>query len=198
MRQAIDPGTVIAGYRLESLLAEGATGAVYLARDTQGGAVALKLLAPELARDERFRARFLRETELVGELDHPHVVTVLASGEADGFLYLARRQVVGVDLRELLRREGPLEPGRAVALVGQVAEALDAACSSTWRPGCSTSSTSTSFRSSSGRRAAARERRRSRTRTGQGARLAGGHARQVPRRSLGPLARYRQHRRRAA
>src|SRR5947207_10363629 len=121
-------GAVLAGFRLKSLLGEGAMGTVYLAEETTTGrTVAVKLLKPELARDERFRRRFLRETELAANLDHPHVVPTLASGEEDGALYLAMAYVDGSDLRQLLLREGRLEPERAVALVGQVASALDAA-----------------------------------------------------------------------
>src|SRR2546427_7813559 len=121
-------GAVLAGFRVESLLGEGAMGSVYLAEETATGRrVALKLLAAELARDERFRRRFLRETELAASLDHPHVVPTLASGEQDGTLYLAMAYVDGPDLRALLRREGRLEPERALDLVEQVAGALDAA-----------------------------------------------------------------------
>ena len=121
-------GAVLAGFRVESLLGEGAMGSVYLAEETATGRrVALKLLAAELARDERFRRRFLRETELAASLDHPHVVPTLASGEQDGTLYLAMAYVEGSDLRKLLRREGRLEPERALNLIEQVAGALDAA-----------------------------------------------------------------------
>jgi predicted Ser/Thr protein kinase len=128
MASSIATGTVLAGFRLDSVIGEGAMGTVYLAEDTKGGGrVALKLLAPELARDERFRRRFLRETELAASLDHPHVVPTLASGEGDGILYLAMAYVEGSDLRELLRRDGRLEPERAIELIAQVAEALDAA-----------------------------------------------------------------------
>jgi ABC-type transport system substrate-binding protein/predicted Ser/Thr protein kinase len=103
-------------------------GTVYLAEETSTGQrVALKVLAPELARDERFRRRFLRETELAMHLSHPHIVRTLGSGEQDGALYLAMAYVDGSDLREVLRREGRLEPERAVDLVEQVAGALDAA-----------------------------------------------------------------------
>src|SRR5215211_3794666 len=127
MRLSIESGAVIAGLRVERPLGEGATGAVYLARDESGNAVALKLLAPELSRDERFRKRFLRETQLVVGLEHPHVVRVLRSGEEGDFLYIAMAYVEAIDMRELLRREGPLAPERALAVVAQVAEALDAA-----------------------------------------------------------------------
>ena len=74
-------------------------GTVYLAEETSTGRrVALKLLAPELARDERFRRRFLRETELATSLDHPNVVPILGSGEEHGTLYLAMAYVEGSDL----------------------------------------------------------------------------------------------------
>jgi len=121
-------GTVLAGFRVESVLGEGAMGRVYLAEETTTGRrVALKLLAPELARDGRFRRRFLRETELAASLNHPHVVATFASGEEDGTLYLAMAYVAGSDLRKLLRSEGPLDPERALRLIEQVAGALDAA-----------------------------------------------------------------------
>jgi ABC-type transport system substrate-binding protein len=103
-------------------------GTVYLAEETTSGRrVALKVLAPELAHDERFRTRFLRETELAASLDDPHVVRTLAAGEEDGALYLAMVHVDGSDLRKLLRSEGRFDPERAIDLIGQVASALDAA-----------------------------------------------------------------------
>jgi ABC-type transport system substrate-binding protein/streptogramin lyase len=127
MRSEIPTGTVLAGFRVGSLIGEGAMGAVYLAEAPGGQMVALKLLSPELARDERFRQRFLRESQLAASLDHPGIVPTLASGEEEGVLYLAMAYVEGSDLRELLRREGHLQPERALALLAQVAEALDAA-----------------------------------------------------------------------
>jgi ABC-type transport system substrate-binding protein/tRNA A-37 threonylcarbamoyl transferase component Bud32 len=128
MRPEVRIGAVFAGFRLESLVGEGAMGAVYLARESSTGRhVALKLLAPQLARDERFRRRFLRESELAATVDHPHVVRTLASGEQDGTLYLAMVYVGGPDLRKLLRSEGRLEPQRALRLIEEVASALDAA-----------------------------------------------------------------------
>src|ERR671930_2120291 len=128
MRPELRIGALLAGFRVESLLAEGAMGSVYLAEETSTGRrVALKVLAPDLARDERFRRRFLRETELAATLDDPHIVRTLASGEDDGTLYLAMSYVDGSDLRKVLRREGPLEPERALDLIDQVARALDAA-----------------------------------------------------------------------
>jgi tRNA A-37 threonylcarbamoyl transferase component Bud32/streptogramin lyase len=121
-------GSDLAGYRLESVLGRGGMGVVYLATDLRlKRRVALKLVTPELAADPRFRKRFLREAELAASLDHSHVVPVHAAGETDGQLWIAMRYVEGEDLETLLQREGPLEPARALALIGQVGEALDAA-----------------------------------------------------------------------
>lgn len=89
--------------------------------------VALKLLAPDLAEDSRVRERFVRESKLAASIEHPNIVPIYDAGEVDGHVYIAMRYVEGVDLKQLLRREGPLEPRRALALVGQVAGALDAA-----------------------------------------------------------------------
>jgi serine/threonine-protein kinase len=128
MPSEVRTGTVLAGFRIDSLIGEGAMGSVYLAEDTsRGGRVALKVLVRDLADDERFRRRFLRESKLAASLDHSHVVPIVDSGEEDGVLYLAMELVDGTDLREILRREGRLDPERAVGLVAQVAEALDAA-----------------------------------------------------------------------
>jgi serine/threonine-protein kinase len=89
--------------------------------------VALKVIARELAGDASFRERFLRESRLAARLDHPAVIPVYDSREFDGELIVAMRLVEGGDLRGLIDREGPLPPARATALLGQVAEALDAA-----------------------------------------------------------------------
>jgi ABC-type transport system substrate-binding protein/tRNA A-37 threonylcarbamoyl transferase component Bud32 len=127
MPDVLTTGSVVAGYRIARLIGRGATGAVYLAEDGEGQQVALKVLIPELARNERFRERFLREARIAASLDEPHVVPTLATGEQDGVLYLAMRFVDGLDLREILKREGGLSAERAVDLVGQIAGALDSA-----------------------------------------------------------------------
>src|SRR5262245_17604232 len=121
-------GAEFVGYRIEELIGRGGMGVVYRAHDLRlKRTVALKLVSPELARDERFRDRFSRETEVALRLEHPNVVPVYDAGEVDGRLYLAMRLVGGTDLRKLLATEGALEPARAVAICGQVANALDAA-----------------------------------------------------------------------
>src|SRR5437867_1519456 len=127
MRSPVPAGTFLGGFRVETVVGDGATGTVYLAEEPgQGRPVALKLLAPELARDERFRQRFLREAQLAASLDHPNIVSTLAAGEEDGVLYLAMAYIRGSDLREVLRGEGRLEPKRAIGILAQVADALDA------------------------------------------------------------------------
>jgi serine/threonine-protein kinase len=121
-------GTELAGYRIERVLGRGGMSIVYQAEDPRlRRKVALKLLAPELAEDERFRERFLRESQLAASLDHPNVVPIYEAGEAERLLYLAMRYVPGTDLKARLRAEGALDPGRALAFVAQVGSALDAA-----------------------------------------------------------------------
>jgi predicted Ser/Thr protein kinase len=121
-------GAVISGFRVQSLIGSGAMGSVYLAEETRTGElVALKVMTAALADDDRFRERFMRESALAASLEAPHVVRILTSGEAGGLLFLAMAYVEGADLRELLRREGRLDPDRALRFVGQVAGALDAA-----------------------------------------------------------------------
>jgi hypothetical protein len=120
-------GTQFAGYRIEGVVGRGGMGVVYRATELAlERPVALKLIAPELTDDDSFRERFLRESRLAASIDHSGILPVYAAGEADGELYLASRFVAGTDLRALLD-DGPLPPERAIGLVGQVADALDAA-----------------------------------------------------------------------
>ena len=124
----LGPGSTFAAYRIESVVGRGGMGVVYQATDLSlGRPVALKLIAPELADDPRFRQRFLDEPRLAASLDHASVIPIYEAGEHDGQLYLAMRYVPGSDLRTLLTREGALEPERALAILGQIAGALDAA-----------------------------------------------------------------------
>ena len=121
-------GSEVAGYRIEELIARGGMGVVY--RATHLGLerpVALKVIARELADRAGFRERFLRESRLAARLEHPSVVPVYDSREVDGELIVAMRLVKGGDLRRLIDREGPLPPHRALDLLAQVADALDAA-----------------------------------------------------------------------
>ena len=128
MALVVAPGSTVAGFRLERVLGRGGMGLVFLAREESlGRPVALKVVAPELAADEAFRDRFLAEMRLAASLDHPHVCPVYRAGEEDGHLYLVLRYVEGEDLGAMLARTGPLEPERALALLGDLAGAVDAA-----------------------------------------------------------------------
>jgi streptogramin lyase len=121
-------GSTTAGYRIDALIARGGMGVVY--RATHLGLerpVALKVISQELVDREGFRERFLRESRLAARLDHPAVVPIFDSREVDGELIVAMRLVEGGDLRRTIDREGALAPARAIALLGQVADALDAA-----------------------------------------------------------------------
>ncbi|HSL66136.1 MAG TPA: serine/threonine-protein kinase [Gaiellaceae bacterium] len=120
------PGHAVAGFRLERVLGRGGMSVVYIATDERlGRQIALKLLAPQLSEDERFRERFLRESRIAASLDHSGIVPIYDAGEADGHLYIAMRYVEGTSLKALLRDEGALDAARAVDLVAQIAGALD-------------------------------------------------------------------------
>jgi serine/threonine protein kinase len=121
-------GAELAGYQLEALLGRDRNAVVYLAEDARlNRQVALRLLSPELAADEQFREQFLRECRLATLLDHPGILPVYEAGEADGRLYVAMAYVEGTDLASLLAQEERLEPERALAVLGELADALDAA-----------------------------------------------------------------------
>jgi serine/threonine-protein kinase len=121
-------GASVAGYRIEAEAGRGGMGVVYRARQLAlDRAVALKLIAPELARDEAFRARFARESRIAASLDHPNVIPVYEAGEDGELLFIAMRFVEGTDLGRMLHEQGALEPPLAAELVAQAASALDAA-----------------------------------------------------------------------
>ena len=122
-------GTEVAGYRIVEQAGSGGMGVVYRAEETGlgGRPVALKLLPAALAGDPDFRARFLREMRVAAAIDHPNIVPIYRAGEDRGRLYLAMRYVHASDLRRLLEAEGRLSPERALAILDQVARALDAA-----------------------------------------------------------------------
>src|SRR5579875_853245 len=121
-------GTQFRPYYLKRLLGAGGMGEVYEAEHTvKQWTVAVKLLSEEFSQDPVFRKRMQREARLAGRLQEPHVLPIHDYGEIDGQLFLEMRLVEGSDLDELLKRFGPLTPPRAVAIIHQVAAALDAA-----------------------------------------------------------------------
>jgi eukaryotic-like serine/threonine-protein kinase len=112
-------------YAIERELGAGGMATVYLARDVKHGReVALKVLRPELGR-VLGAERFLQEIRISAQLDHPHILTLIDSGESDGFLWYVLPYVRGESLREKLVREPQLSVEETVRIVTQVASALD-------------------------------------------------------------------------
>ncbi len=118
----------VAGYQLQECIGQSDVAVVHLARDERlDREVVVKILAPELAADAAFRARFLSESRAAAAIGHPHIVPVYEAGDADGIVYVAMRHVEGGDARSLLSRLGPLPFAWAWSVIAQVASALDAA-----------------------------------------------------------------------
>ena len=127
-QQSSRVGSWFGPYRLTRLLGRGGMGEVYEADDTRKGRiVALKLISPELSNDPMYRTRMQREAGAAGRLTEPHVVPIHDYGEINGQLYLDMRLIDGESLAAVLKRTGPMSPPRAVAILRQVAAALDAA-----------------------------------------------------------------------
>jgi YVTN family beta-propeller protein len=118
----------VGNYQLDCLLGSGGMGKVYKAYDTHRDRyVALKLLPEALSGDQEYLKRFKRESNVAARLREPHVIPIHDFGEIDGQLFIDMRLVDGADISLLLGTNGRMAPQRAVYLVSQVAEALDAA-----------------------------------------------------------------------
>lgn len=115
-------------YRLVELLGRGDLGEVWRAHDTETGnrTAAIKLLPPQLAADPAIAEQFRREAAAAARLNNPHIVPIHDYGEIGDQLYIDMELIDGRNLQEVLAN-GPLEPARAVRIIGQVADALHAA-----------------------------------------------------------------------
>ncbi len=123
----LSEGDEFAGYRIEDRLGRGGMGILYLAIEPGlDRRVALKLIAPEAAAEEIFAKRFAEESRIAAAIEHPNVVPIYAAGEEGGVPFIAMRFVSGSDLGRRIAREGRLEPERAVALIAQIGNGLDA------------------------------------------------------------------------
>jgi len=123
-------GTVLKDtYRIVRPLAEGGCGDVYLAAHTRlPGAFAVKVLRAGLTRDREALARFRQEAEITSTLRHPHIVQVFDFDVTDGGVhYLVMELLEGVSLADLVRSGAPFDPRRALNIVEQIAQALQAA-----------------------------------------------------------------------
>ena len=128
VRREIGVGSVLADCLIEEVAGEGGMAVVYRAtQQNLGKTVALKVMAPELADDPAFRARFGREMKLAAAIEHPNVIEIHWAGESQGRLYIVMRYVDGGTLREMLVRRGSLAPKLAVEVIEQLASGLDAA-----------------------------------------------------------------------
>ncbi len=122
------PGTEIAGYRVDRVIGRGGMGVVYLAEQRSlNRMVALKVVAPELAADEGFRARFVREAQLAASLEHPNIIPIHDAGEVGDTLFISMRYVPGLDLDRRLDEGGALPLDETVDVMRQAGSALDAA-----------------------------------------------------------------------
>jgi serine/threonine protein kinase len=120
-------GRTLGPYRLESAIGAGGMGQVYRANDTRlHRTVAIKVLAPALAHDPQFRARFDREAKAIGALNHPHICTLHDIGSSDGVDYLVMEYVEGETLSTRIER-GALPFDQALTCAIEIAESLAAA-----------------------------------------------------------------------
>jgi serine/threonine-protein kinase len=103
-----------AQYTIESLLGQGGMGSVYRAMDqTLHRPVAVKVISGDVASNPELKSRFLQEARTVAKLRHPNIVAVYSAGDAEGLLYFVMELVPGESLRDLIQREGTVEPARA-------------------------------------------------------------------------------------
>jgi beta-lactam-binding protein with PASTA domain/serine/threonine protein kinase len=119
-------GTVVDGrYRIGPRIARGGMASVYEATDLRlDRACAVKVMHPGLGDDEEFAARFVREARSAARLDHPNVVAVFDQGADDDIVFLVMEHVAGHTLRDVIRKESPMAPSRALALAEPVLSAL--------------------------------------------------------------------------
>src|SRR5918912_259910 len=123
-------GQTLAGkYRIEERISEGGMGAVYRGTHVlMDKTVAIKVLHPTLAADDKIVARFTREAKAASRISHPHALTVTDFGEDEqGVVFLVMEYLRGQTLKQVIRTEGPLPLARIVEITRQVAGALDAA-----------------------------------------------------------------------
>jgi WD40 repeat protein/serine/threonine protein kinase len=127
---ALEPGSLgqFGSYSILKVLGAGATGIVFLARDSQlARLVALKAMRPALAAGRQHRERFLREAQAAGKIQHDHIVTIFQVGEADGIPFLSMPYLPGATLEELLTRRLDFPCGEILRISAEIAKGLSAA-----------------------------------------------------------------------
>lgn len=122
----LSKGTVFAGYTIDHVLGHGGMGTVYVAAHPRLPRMdVLKLLNPSFSTDSSFRARFEREADLAGSLEHRNIVSVYDRGAENGQLWIAMRYVRGYDASALIRTYGGVDPEFAAYIITEIGTALD-------------------------------------------------------------------------
>jgi eukaryotic-like serine/threonine-protein kinase len=125
LNQPLPPPVRIGAYRIMGTLGEGGMGVVYEAVQLSlERTVALKVVRSDLARKEKFVERFLREAKVAARIDHPNVVTIYDTGEADGHLYMALQYVPGGDLASRIKRDGRIDEETSLRIIAGCAKGL--------------------------------------------------------------------------
>ena len=135
LERALDAGGMgrftdqtLGSFKLGMVIGRGGMGEVYEGTDGEGAQAAVKLLLPAVLSQPEYVRRFLREVQIAGSIESPHVVRVLEVGDESAPLpYLAMERLVGEDLGQLLRREGRLDPAGVVEMLHQIGEGITAA-----------------------------------------------------------------------
>lgn len=123
--KSIQPGMVIGGCEIQSLIAKGGMGAVYLGRQLLlDRPVAVKVMSPTLLKNPKTVKNFLMEGKVMAKLDHPSIVRVYSTIEERGIYFLIMEYVRGRNLKDIIAAEGPLTARKALRIVRQVAEVL--------------------------------------------------------------------------
>jgi eukaryotic-like serine/threonine-protein kinase len=126
-KQGVEAGrTQIVGYKILAILGRGAMGTVYKAVQlSMEREVALKVLSPHLAGNEKFVMRFFKEARSVAHLNHPNIIQGIDVGESNGIHYFAMEYIEGKDLEDIIKQQGPMEEKKACDVILKVAHALD-------------------------------------------------------------------------
>jgi eukaryotic-like serine/threonine-protein kinase len=123
-------GRTIGEYHILRRIGRGGMAEVYLAdQESLKRQVAIKVLRPEYTQDAQYLKRFRHEAKAAGSLNHANIVGVYQIGEADGIQFIAQEYVPGRNLKEFLKKKGPLDVSIALHIMRQVAQALEAAAS---------------------------------------------------------------------
>ncbi|MBI4712539.1 MAG: serine/threonine protein kinase [Planctomycetes bacterium] len=112
----------IAGYKILSLIGQGAMGNVYKATQiSMDRTVAIKILAPHLAQDDKFVERFFKEARFVAKLNHPNIIQGIDVGESNGVHYFTMEYIDGPTIESLVKLRGAMQERKAIKIIMQVA-----------------------------------------------------------------------------